>query len=51
MSEVVCIGSVEQLYELSGVRVEDLHRETVDKVEIPSKLNPGQVLKRVDESV
>ena len=49
MSEVVCIGSVEQLFELSGVRVEDLHRETVDKVEIPSKKNPGTMLKRVDE--
>lgn len=49
MSEVVCISSVEQLFELSGVRVEDLHRETVDKVEIPSKKNPGQMLKRVDE--
>lgn len=49
MSEVVCISSIEQLYELSGVRVDDLHRETVDKVTIPSKKNPGQVLRRVDE--
>ena len=49
MSEVVCIGSVEQLFELSGVRVDDLHRETVDKVEIPSKTKPGTMLKRVDE--
>lgn len=49
MSEVVCIGSIAQLEELSGVRVEDLHREVVDKVEIPSKQNPGTFLKRVDE--
>lgn len=49
MSEVVCIGSIAQLEELSGVKVEDLHRETVDKVEIPSKKNPGTVLKRIDE--
>ena len=49
MSEVVCIGSVEQLHELSGVKVEDLHRETVDQVTIPSKTNPGSVLRRVDE--
>jgi isoleucyl-tRNA synthetase len=49
LSEVVCIGSVDQLEELSGVRVEDLHRETVDKVTIPSKKNPGTVLRRVDE--
>jgi isoleucyl-tRNA synthetase len=49
MSEVVCIGSIDELAELSGVRVDDLHRETVDKVTIPSKKNPGTVLKRVDE--
>ncbi len=49
LSEVVCIGSIDELAELSGVRVEDLHREIVDKVEIPSKKNPGTVLKRVDE--
>lgn len=49
MSEVVCIGSIDELAELSGVRVDDLHRETVDKIEIPSKKNPGTVLRRVDE--
>ncbi|GMH96916.1 hypothetical protein TrST_g6254 [Triparma strigata] len=49
MEEMVCVGSIEELYELSGVRVEDLHRETIDKIEIPSKKNPGTVLKRIDE--
>jgi len=49
MSEAVCVGSVDELHELSGVKVEDLHRETVDGIEIPSKKNPGTVLKRVDE--
>ena len=49
LSEVVCVSSVAELEELSGVRVEDLHREFVDKVEIPSKKNPGTFLKRVDE--
>ena len=49
MSEVVCISSIDQLAELSGVRVEDLHRETVDKVTIPSKKNPGTTLERVEE--
>jgi len=49
MSEVICIGSIAQLEELSGVKVDDLHRETVDKIEIPSKKNPGTVLKRVEE--
>jgi isoleucyl-tRNA synthetase len=49
MSEMVCISSISELEALSGIRVEDLHRETVDKIEIPSKMNPGQTLKRVDE--
>lgn len=49
LTEVICIGSVDELAELSGVRVEDLHREVVDKVTIPSKKTPGTVLKRVDE--
>lgn len=49
LSEMVCIGSIAQLEELSGIRVDDLHRETVDKIEIPSKNNPGTVLKRIDE--
>ena len=50
LSEVVCIGSIEELAELSGQpAVTDLHREVVDKIEIPSKKNPGTVLKRVDE--
>ena len=49
LSEMVCISSVDHLAELSGVRVDDLHREVVDKIEIPSKKNPGTTLKRVDE--
>ncbi len=49
MSEVVCVGSVAELAELSGVTVTDLHREVVDKVEIPSKKTPGVMLKRIDE--
>jgi isoleucyl-tRNA synthetase len=49
MSEMVCISSIAHLEELSGIKVEDLHRETVDQIEIPSKKNPGQVLRRIDE--
>lgn len=49
MTEVICIGSVAELEELSGVKVEDLHKDVVDHVTIPSKKNPGQVLRRVDE--
>lgn len=49
MDEVICIGSVEELFELSGVRVTDLHKDVVDEITIPSKKNPGTVLRRVDE--
>lgn len=49
LSEIICVGSIDELAELSGVRVDDLHREVVDKITIPSKMNPGTVLRRVDE--
>jgi isoleucyl-tRNA synthetase len=49
MDEVICVGSVDELAELSGVRVTDLHKDVVDEITIPSKLNPGTVLRRVDE--
>jgi len=49
MDEVVCIGSVDELAELSEVRVTDLHKDVVDEITIPSKKNPGTVLRRVDE--
>ena len=43
--ETVCVGSIAELEELSGVKAErngekDLHRETIDKITIPSK-RPG----------
>lgn len=47
-TELVCVGSVEELESLSGVKVEDLHREVVDKITIPSKQGKG-LLKRVPE--
>jgi isoleucyl-tRNA synthetase len=49
LSEVVCIGSLDELEEKTGVRVADLHRETVDSLTIPSQKNPGTVLRRVEE--
>lgn len=49
MDEVICVGSVDELAELSGVRVTDLHKDVVDEITIPSKLHPGTVLRRVDE--
>ena len=47
--EVVCIGSIEELELLSGVKVNDLHRETVDVIEIPSKIPGNPPLRRVPE--
>ncbi|KAG9119815.1 isoleucine--tRNA ligase, partial [Ceratobasidium sp. 392] len=48
--EVVAVGSVAQLEELSGVKgITDIHRDKIDHITIPSKTGKG-VLKRVDES-
>jgi len=47
-SEVQCIGSVEELEKLSGVRVTDLHRENVDEITIPAPSGRG-VLRRIPE--
>jgi len=47
--EVVCIGSVEELETLSGCdKITDLHRESVDDIQIPSKEGRG-MLKRIPE--
>ncbi|CAG7981297.1 unnamed protein product [Penicillium salamii] len=48
--EVVAIGSIEQLRELSGYEGElnDIHRDKVDHITIPSKQGKG-VLRRVSE--
>jgi len=44
------IGSVEELFQLSGVRVTDLHRHFVDHITIPSQRGPAfGVLRRVEE--
>ena len=49
MEEVVCVGSVAELQELSGCGpLPDLHRECVDHITIPSKMGKG-VLRRVPE--
>jgi len=49
LEEMVCVGSVDQLEKLTGVRVSDLHRETVDSLEIPSARDPTKKLHRVSE--
>ncbi|NXN95109.1 SYIC protein, partial [Rhinopomastus cyanomelas] len=46
--EVVCVGSVAELEELSGVKVTDLHRESIDHLTIPSRCGKG-VLRRIPE--
>lgn len=47
--EIVCIGSVQELQELSGISdIRDLHRDSIDHITIPSKLGKG-TLRRVEE--
>ncbi|KAI6231146.1 Isoleucyl-tRNA synthetase [Aphelenchoides besseyi] len=46
-SEIVCPSSINELEELTGTRITDLHRESVDSLEIKSK--SGKTLKRVSE--
>ncbi|KAM3965585.1 isoleucyl-tRNA synthetase [Aphomia sociella] len=47
--EIVCIGSIAELQALTGKEITDLHRESIDHLEIPSS-RPGQPpLKRVSE--
>ena len=46
--EMVCVGSAGELEELSGQKVEDLHKHFVDKIEIPSQKGGGP-LRRIPE--
>lgn len=47
--EVVVIGSVKELEELSGVKnITDIHKHFIDHITIPSKQGKGD-LKRIDE--
>lgn len=47
--EIVCIGSIDELKELSGRDdITDIHRESIDSVTIPSKKGKGE-LKRIEE--
>ena len=47
--EAVCVGSIEELHQLSGVKLTDLHREHVDQVTIPSARPGMPPLKRISE--
>ncbi|CAI1803028.1 hypothetical protein SEUBUCD646_0B00490 [Saccharomyces eubayanus] len=47
--EIVCVGSIKELEELTGISdITDLHRDVIDKMTIPSKQGKGD-LKRVEE--
>jgi len=46
--EIIAVGSIQELYELSGVKPTEIHKENVDHITIPSKTGRG-VLRRVDE--
>lgn len=47
--EIVCIGSIEELRELSGrPDITDIHRDSIDDIIIPSKKGKGN-LKRIEE--
>ncbi|XP_050068231.1 isoleucine--tRNA ligase, cytoplasmic [Anopheles maculipalpis] len=47
--EIVCVGSIDELERYSGVRVTDLHRESIDHIEIPSAVPGNPPLRRVPE--
>ena len=47
-TQIVCVGSVEELEKLSGVKgINDLHRDKIDHITIPSQKGKGQ-LKRIE---
>lgn len=47
--EIVCVGSIEELRQLSGRSdITDIHRDSIDDITIPSKKGKGQ-LKRIEE--
>lgn len=49
LEEVVCVGSIEELQQLSGkTDITDIHRESIDNITIPSKCGKGD-LKRIEE--
>ncbi|CAG8595968.1 6726_t:CDS:10 [Ambispora leptoticha] len=49
LKEIVCVGSLKELEELSGCeKLTDIHRENIDHITIPSKQGKGQ-LRRIEE--
>ncbi|OLL22879.1 Isoleucine--tRNA ligase, cytoplasmic [Neolecta irregularis DAH-3] len=49
LEEIVCVGSIKELEELSGCgQLSDIHRESIDNITIPSKQGKGN-LRRIEE--
>ena len=50
LTEIVCVGSIAELRELSGFQADlsDLHRDKIDNITIPSKRGNGE-LHRIEE--
>ncbi|CAD5123301.1 DgyrCDS11658 [Dimorphilus gyrociliatus] len=46
--EVVCVGSIKELEELTGQKITDIHRENIDHLTIPSNRGKG-VLRRISQ--
>lgn len=46
--EVICVGSIRELSELTGQPVDDLHKHRIDHLEIPSPSGSGK-LRRIPE--
>ncbi|EZA51423.1 Isoleucyl-tRNA synthetase, cytoplasmic [Ooceraea biroi] len=47
--EIVCVGSIAELEQLTGATVTDIHRENIDHLAIPSKRPGRPPLRRVSE--
>lgn len=47
--EVVCVGSIAELEQLTSKKITDIHRESIDHLEIPSRTPGNPPLKRVSE--
>ncbi len=48
--EIICVSSIDELYQLTGIKVDDLHIDTIDKIMIPSKKGKG-MLKRIPYTI
>jgi isoleucyl-tRNA synthetase len=51
-TEIICVGSTNELEELAGLAkgsINDIHREFIDHIQIPSRTNPGTFLTRIND--